>query len=82
MNKAGQNVDFYCTIPIVNAVRSQLNRTNTTRNNDLHEMHLITSAVLTQFNQTIRANQGKLYLSTVQQVMGEIKMVKAEGRIE
>lgn len=48
---AVRSVEFCCSYPIVNAVRSQLNRTNTIRNNELNEMYLITSAVRSQLSQ-------------------------------
>ena len=44
-------VEYSLNYPIVNALRSQLNRTNTIRNNELNEMYLITSAVRTQLSQ-------------------------------
>lgn len=48
--KTVRSVEFYGTYPIENALRSQLNRTNTIRNNELNEMYLITSAVRSQLS--------------------------------
>lgn len=71
--KAVRSVEFYGTCPIVNAARTQLNQTNTVRNNDIHEMHLFTSAVWTHLSQTIRTSQGKQFVLTVQQKLIKLK---------
>lgn len=81
MNKSAQSPDYYHTYPIANAVRSQLNGTQTVRKNDIYEMYQITSAMRTQLNQTSLAGLDNLYLPTEQQSLNDIeKEMKIENQ--